>query len=597
MDAAERRRGADASARRLLVRAHLPHRLDAARRRADPLLARALPARLVAGHRGAARAVARVLVPRAAGRRADRPAPHPRRPARSGSRRADRAVADPGHVRDVRPAAHAALRVADVGDRGRARRGGLGRPPPLDRGGRAARVHGVRPPDRAAVCADRVRRRVALRARRRFARRCGSRGPAPRRCSSRSCRTTSRRCTCSATATASAATASPGGRSPAGRCGRTRCTSSRPGATTSTTSPSSPRSASSSCWCEGRTGTLVFCVATVAAPVVFFSVVPTSGDSALFFDRYMIPVTPAFLVLVCVGIFTIAVVGGNVARARRGRARRGPRGDRGALRPRPPPRDAADRRRLGRRRGAARAAGDRALRLDRNERRQLLRVRLRAPGEPPRPSRRVYASRRSHRVDDEACANLEPFLRTTRPRYGLWLFYAASPDETAAAERALGTQPIGGHYFAVRSRTPLAPRALVRERDAAALAWKQAVPFNRRVDELLIADRSALDGTCVPYGDLGDPGISPHWPPVKTTISRRDVRSAAEPGFAQRPARPRERARVPAVERKKRDALAARLHEPAVRRGRAQCGRRRPASTSGRSRRRTSRRRAAGSRR
>src|SRR5699024_9870981 len=51
---------------------------------------------------------------------------------------------------------------------------------------------------------------------------------------------------------------------------------------------------------------LLFCVATVAAPVVFFSVVPTSGDSALFFDRYMIPVTPAFLVLVCVGLFTIA---------------------------------------------------------------------------------------------------------------------------------------------------------------------------------------------------------------------------------------------------------------------------------------------------
>jgi hypothetical protein len=22
---------------------------------------------------------------------------------------------------------------------------------------------------------------------------------------------------------------------------------------------------------------------------------------------------------------------------------------------------------------------------------------------------------------------------------------------------------------------------------------------------------------CRPYGELGDPGISPHWPPVKTT--------------------------------------------------------------------------------
>ena len=122
------------------------------------------------------------------------------------------------------------------------------------------------------------------------------------------------------------------------------------------------------------------------------------------------------------------------------------------------------------------------------------------------------------RVDDEACANLEPFLRTTQPRYGLWLFYAASPDETAAAERALGTQPIDGHYFAVRSRSAAhAARARSRRVCDCALAWKQAVPFNRRVDELLIADRSALAGTCVPYGDLGDPGISPHWPPVKTT--------------------------------------------------------------------------------
>jgi hypothetical protein len=121
------------------------------------------------------------------------------------------------------------------------------------------------------------------------------------------------------------------------------------------------------------------------------------------------------------------------------------------------------------------------------------------------------------RVDDEACANLEPFLRRSGTYYGLWLFYAASPEEAAAAERALGTEPIGGRYFAVRSRAPLAPRALVREGVRLRLAWKKAVPLNRRVDELLIADRSALAGSCVPDGDLGDPGISPHWPPVKTT--------------------------------------------------------------------------------
>ena len=46
---------------------------------------------------------------------------------------------------------------------------------------------------------------------------------------------------------------------------------------------------------------LAFCALTVAAPVLFFSVVPANGDSALFFDRYMIPATPAFLTLVVAG--------------------------------------------------------------------------------------------------------------------------------------------------------------------------------------------------------------------------------------------------------------------------------------------------------
>ena len=50
-----------------------------------------------------------------------------------------------------------------------------------------------------------------------------------------------------------------------------------------------------------RSRVLAFCALTIAAPVVFFSVVPANGDSALFFDRYMIPATPAFLTLVVAG--------------------------------------------------------------------------------------------------------------------------------------------------------------------------------------------------------------------------------------------------------------------------------------------------------
>ncbi len=121
-------------------------------------------------------------------------------------------------------------------------------------------------------------------------------------------------------------------------------------------------------------------------------------------------------------------------------------------------------------------------------------------------------------VDDDACERLQPFLAgPATPRYGLWVFYAASPSEAAAAKRALGVSAVAGRYFVVRSRRPLAPAALVREGIRLRLAWKRAVPLNGRVDELLLADRTALSHTCVPYGELGDPDISPHWPPVKTT--------------------------------------------------------------------------------
>ena len=261
---------------------------------------------------------------------------------------------------------------------------------------------------------------------------------------------------------------------------------------------------------------LAFCAATVAAPVVFFSVVPTSGDSALFFDRYMIPVTPAFLVLVSVGVFAIAAWAGTwrvlvavvlVAGLavievrfdlahRRATHRIGVDSVVAAVRHEPAGTVLF---------GSTGTSGANFSAFDYGHPANLLDhlVALRVPS--------------LTRVDDEACTNLEPFLRTTEPRYGLWLFYAASPDETTAAERVLGAEPIDGHYFAVRSQTPLAPRALVREGVRLRLAWKKAVPFNRRVDELLLADRSALVGACVAYGDLGDPGISPHWPPVKTT--------------------------------------------------------------------------------
>jgi hypothetical protein len=262
---------------------------------------------------------------------------------------------------------------------------------------------------------------------------------------------------------------------------------------------------------------LLFCATTVVVPVVFFSVVPASGDSALFFDRYMIPATPAFLVVVAAGVLAIARWAGPlrfgvvvlliaglvgveirydlahrratrgihvdaivhaVGREPRGTVLFGSTGTSGAN-------------------FSAFDYGHPANVLD-----HLLALRV--------PSLTL--------VDDDACMRLRPLLDGPQtPRYGLWVFYAASQQEAAAARRALRAAPVVGRYFAVRSARPLPPRALVREGIRLRLAWKRAVPLNKRVDELLIADRSALSATCVPYGDLGDPDISPHWPPVKTT--------------------------------------------------------------------------------
>ena len=126
-------------------------------------------------------------------------------------------------------------------------------------------------------------------------------------------------------------------------------------------------------------------------------------------------------------------------------------------------------------------------------------------------------------VDDDSCERAQPFLRGGRtPRYGIWLFYAAFPDEERAAARAfartraLVVRP-GPGYFLLRSPRKLAPLGLIRLGRVYRLAWRRAVPSNRRVNELLIADRQLLRGRCIPYGDLGDPGISPHWPPARTS--------------------------------------------------------------------------------
>lgn len=252
-----------------------------------------------------------------------------------------------------------------------------------------------------------------------------------------------------------------------------------------------------------RYGLLAFCGATVLAPVAFFSVVPTNGDSALFFDRYMIPATPAFLVVVTAGVLAIAAWAGPlrivvavvlvaglvgvevrydlahyrmtraigldaitkaVSREPRGTVLFGTSGTSGAN-------------------FSGFDYGHPANILDR-----YLALRV--------PSLRL--------VDDDSCERASSFLREPGRYRGLWVFY--SPK---------GGLPVAGHFLVERS-APLRPRALIRLGVRLRERWRAREPLNRRVNELLIADRQLLAGRCVPYGDLGDPDISPHWPPVKT---------------------------------------------------------------------------------
>jgi Dolichyl-phosphate-mannose-protein mannosyltransferase len=264
----------------------------------------------------------------------------------------------------------------------------------------------------------------------------------------------------------------------------------------------------------------LFCTLTVLAPVVFFSYVPATGRAALFFDRYMIPVIPAFLVVVCVGcaaiagwagrarllIFVVLIAGLYAVELRIDLDRRG---------------------------------GSAALHLNG----VTAAVKRAAPGsvlfsttgsaQTGNPAGSFSYGRPATLLDrylslripslalanDDDCILLRPFLRAP-PVHGMWLFYAALPDQDAAAAATFAkvsgmvvTQP-EPDYFLVRTATAQPPRVLLREGIALRKRWKQAVPANKRAQEMIEADEAALThpATCVPQGPLGDPDISPDWP-------------------------------------------------------------------------------------
>jgi 4-amino-4-deoxy-L-arabinose transferase-like glycosyltransferase len=272
---------------------------------------------------------------------------------------------------------------------------------------------------------------------------------------------------------------------------------------------------------DGRVRAAAVLALTVAAPVLFFTFVPTSGLSALFFDRYMLPALPAFLILVAVACATVArlawragpvalaimvvllvTVGLNVVLTRQTQlARLG----------------------LGELTSAVRAQSADTILFGSTG--------FTTPGgylgnftfgRPPNLADR-YVSLRVHMpfVNDDACAPVVAFLAENGPaRHGLWVFWAVLPEDHVKAiaelRRVPGVQlsePYR-HFIIVRSTAALPPRQLVALGLELRRAWFRAVPFNRRVSLLITADRTALrnPAACRPVGVLDDPDIIPNYP-------------------------------------------------------------------------------------
>jgi hypothetical protein len=124
-------------------------------------------------------------------------------------------------------------------------------------------------------------------------------------------------------------------------------------------------------------------------------------------------------------------------------------------------------------------------------------------------------------VNDDACAPVVGFLANDGPpRHGLWVFWAVRSEDRDKAVAAFGrvgrvqvTEPYR-HFIVLRSRSALPARQLVELGLELRRTWYRAVPFNRRVNLLIAADRNALrkPDRCKPVGVLGDPDIVPNYP-------------------------------------------------------------------------------------
>jgi 4-amino-4-deoxy-L-arabinose transferase-like glycosyltransferase len=263
-------------------------------------------------------------------------------------------------------------------------------------------------------------------------------------------------------------------------------------------------------------------VLTVAAPIVFFSVVPTSGLSAIFFDRYMLPALPAFLMLVAAGCWATAAlarrfrliafavivgllmtIGLHIVLTRQTQLARLGLG----------PLTTA----VHEQSNDAVLFGSTGFTLPGSY------LGYFTFGRPPNLADRYLSLRipNLELVNDDACEPVVAFLRRGGPpRHGLWVFWAVQPEDQRKAEAAFRRIPEielsepYQHFLVVRSRAALSPRRLVELGLTLRKAWLGAVPFNQRATLLRDADAIALDdpGGCRPLSVLGDPDIVPNYP-------------------------------------------------------------------------------------
>lgn len=248
-----------------------------------------------------------------------------------------------------------------------------------------------------------------------------------------------------------------------------------------------------------RTGLAL--AAIVAAPIAFFDSVPEVVRSVFFFDRYMLPALPVFLLLAAVGCDRVARVGGrgllplaavagvllvaelipDVASLRRMHELELPRVT-SAVSAEP----------------ATVLFGSTGTTAQAGARGALTRW------QPPElVDTYVDLSRGSELevVDESTCAGVKGFLaeRAARPRRGVWLFYESAPPLAEAAAGRLAAVPgvtadvIGGHYVLVRSVLASDPRDLVRLGLHVRRAWRRHAPEDGSGVRMLAADREGLD--------------------------------------------------------------------------------------------------------